>query len=122
MSTHKECKYERIIKKGNVKKKSGRGQNVYKYEESTDNNQSLLRLSPSRSLLILSSTMSIFNLFSIKHTFSGKIKTKPARKFAFFSLNTNQVKYDLNPTLKQIIDKKRKMQPKTTGFLQICRS
>ena len=80
------------------------GRNVYKYEESADNNQSLLRLSPVRSLLILSSTMSIFNLFSIKHTFSGTIRTKPERKFAFFSLNTNKVKYDLNPTLKQIND------------------
>jgi hypothetical protein len=71
------------------------GRNVYKYEESADNNQSLLRLSPVRSLLIISSTMSIFNLFSFKNTFSGTIRTKPERKFAFFSLNTNQVKHDL---------------------------
>jgi hypothetical protein len=46
--------------------------------------------------------MSIFNLFRAKHQFSGSIKTKSQTKFGFFSLKTDQVKFELTPTFDQI--------------------
>ena len=94
-------------------------QKGYKYEVETQNSQSFFRLSLDNTLLLLPIAMSIINLFSVKQTLIGSIKTKETKNYAFFSLNDTQVKRELSSTFHAINENIKAKSYK--GELKFCR-
>ena len=63
--------------------------------------------------------MSIINLFLVKQTLIGKIKTKETKNYAFFSLNDTQVKHELSSTFHAINENIKAKSYR--GELKFCR-